>query len=128
MKVSIKSVENGVILTTNGKVFVFSDHYELGSFLINRAKDEKELSDPDKTVDLIIHGYGEGKQITCIKLIREVSGLGLKEAKDLSDAIRISGGATVLTSVPRSKALNAQRIFEQDETAGVRSSIKLHTR
>jgi ribosomal protein L7/L12 len=45
--------------------------------------------------DLILTDCGE-KKIGCIKLVREVTGLGLKEAKELSDATpsAITEGAT----------------------------------
>ena len=49
--------------------------------------------------DVILKNAGE-KKINVIKVIREITGLGLKEAKDLVD----KGGSTVKTGVSKEEA------------------------
>lgn len=42
---------------------------------------------PEKTYDVVITAQADGRKITAIKGVREVTGLGLKDAKDLVDSI-----------------------------------------
>jgi len=53
-------------------------------------------SDPDATSKLppgVLDLVRRGRKIEAIKLLRETTGLGLKEAKDVVDALQVSGGA-----------------------------------
>ena len=74
---------------------------------------------PDLKLDLFMQmltGHGGGsiiiistgsEFINCIKLIRAYSGLGLKEAKDLADLARTSGGNTARFKLLSGQSRNA---------------------
>lgn len=125
VRLSYKSVENGIILTLNGLTYVFQSPESMGDFLFEQGKNDRDHA-PIKSnrVDLIICGYGEGKQIRTIKMVRELTGLGLKESKDLTDAVKVSGGATVLHGVTKSQALEAQAFFQRDTEANIQTRIQ----
>ena len=67
--------------------------------------------------DVIVEGYGDGKKIGVIKVVRAATGLGLKEAKDLVEAIpaKVKEGL--------SKA-DAEKLKKELEEAGATVSIK----
>ena len=50
--------------------------------------------------DVILTGFADGKKIPVIKEVRAITGLGLKEAKELVEA----GGKTVKEGVPKDEA------------------------
>jgi ribosomal protein L7/L12 len=57
---------------------------------ITRSPDERlsdALEKEFKPKDVYLTSYPRDKKIACIKLIREILGLGLKDAKDLSESI-----------------------------------------
>jgi large subunit ribosomal protein L7/L12 len=60
---------------------------------------------------VVLKGFNEGKKIPVIKEVRAITGLGLKEAKELVEA----GGKTVKEAIGKEEA---QKIKEQLETAG----------
>lgn len=66
--------------------------------------------------DVILVAGGD-KKINVIKVVREVTGLGLKEAKDLVDA----GGKAVKEGVPKK---DAEEIKKKLEEAGAKVEIK----
>lgn len=66
--------------------------------------------------DVILAGVGE-KKVNVIKIVREVTGLGLKEAKDLVE----SAPAAVKEGVSKE---DAQKIQKQLEEAGAKIEIK----
>lgn len=67
--------------------------------------------------DVIVEGYGDGKKIGVIKVVRAATSLGLKEAKDLVEAIpaKVKEGL--------SKA-DAEKLKKELEEAGATVSIK----
>jgi large subunit ribosomal protein L7/L12 len=60
---------------------------------------------------IVLKGFDEGKKIPVIKEVRAITGLGLKEAKELVEA----GGKAVKEAVSKDEA---QKIRQQLETAG----------
>jgi uncharacterized protein (TIGR02996 family) len=67
------------------------------------------LAPGDTGFDLILRGYAPVQKIPVIKVIREVTGLGLKESKDLSEALP----ATILAGVSRETAEGVLRHFPE---------------
>lgn len=56
----------------------------------------------------VVQALESGEQITAIKLLRESSGLGLKEAKDLIEAYQRGGAAPVAPASTASASLPAE--------------------
>ena len=67
--------------------------------------------------DIILKGFEDGKKIPVIKEVRALTGLGLKEAKDLVEA----GGRAVKEAVSKDEAA---AIKEKIEAAGGQIEIK----
>jgi len=59
------------------------------------------------TVNVVLKAHGD-KKIDVIKLVREITGLGLKEAKDLVEA----GGKTVKEDVSKDEAAELKKKLE----------------
>lgn len=66
---------------------------------------------------VIIDGYGDGKKIGVIKVVRAATSLGLKEAKDLVEAIP----AKVKEGISKE---DAEKLKKELEEAGAQVSIK----
>jgi large subunit ribosomal protein L7/L12 len=76
---------------------------------------EKE---PEKTeFTVVLDDFDAAKKITVIKVVREITGLGLKEAKDLVEA----KGKPVKENIPKK---DAEDIKKKLEEAGAKVSIK----
>lgn len=58
--------------------------------------------------DVILEGFGD-KKIQVIKVLRELTGLGLKEAKDLVD----SSPSKIKESVDKTEAENMKKMLEE---------------
>ena len=58
---------------------------------------------------VILTGFGDGKKINTIKVVREVTSLGLKEAKDLVD----SAPKPVREGIPKDEAEALKKKFEE---------------
>lgn len=67
--------------------------------------------------DVVLTGFGDSSKISVIKVVREVTGLGLKDAKDLVEG----APKTVKTAVPEAEA---QKLKAQLEAAGGKVEIK----
>ncbi|MDV6235898.1 50S ribosomal protein L7/L12 [Leptospira ellisii] len=67
------------------------------------------------TFNVVLKGFGD-KKIEVIKLVREITGLGLKEAKDLVEA----GGKSVKEGVSKAEADDLKKKLE-----GVGAQIEL---
>jgi large subunit ribosomal protein L7/L12 len=67
--------------------------------------------------DVIVEAYGEGKKIGVIKVVRAATSLGLKEAKDLVEAIP----AKVKEGLSKE---DAEKLKKELEEAGATVSIK----
>jgi large subunit ribosomal protein L7/L12 len=73
---------------------------------------------PEKTeFDVVVEAYGEGKKIGVIKVVRAATSLGLKEAKDLVEAIP----AKVKEGLSKE---DAEKLKKELEEAGATVSIK----
>lgn len=66
--------------------------------------------------DVVLKSVGEGKTIPVIKEVRAITGLGLKEAKDL-----VTAGGTVKEAVSKDEA---KSIKEKLEAAGATVEVK----
>ncbi|HEY8375004.1 MAG TPA: ribosomal protein L7/L12, partial [Nannocystis sp.] len=83
----------------------------LGAEVEVRAQEETPVPPPAPrptaaVVDILLKDCGP-KKISVIKLIRELTYLGLKEAKDLAE----TAGSTVKSGVPRAEAEEIERRF-----------------
>ena len=67
--------------------------------------------------DVILVSFDEAKKINVIKVVREVSGLGLKEAKDLVEA----GGKAVKEGISKEDAAALKAKLEE---AGAKVEVK----
>jgi len=67
--------------------------------------------------DVVIDGYGDGKKIGVIKVVRAATSLGLKEAKDLVEAVP----AKVKEGLSKE---DAEKLKKELEEAGATVSIK----
>jgi large subunit ribosomal protein L7/L12 len=82
------------------------------------AADGGGAAAPEKTeFDVIVEAYGEGKKIGVIKVVRAATSLGLKEAKDLVEAIP----AKVKEGLSKE---DAEKLKKELEEAGATVSIK----
>ncbi len=75
------------------------------------AKEEKT------DFDVVITGYGDGKKIGVIKVVRAATSLGLKEAKDLVEAVP----AKVKEGISKE---DAEKLKKELEEAGATVEIK----
>ena len=66
---------------------------------------------------VILKEYPADKKVTVIKVIREITGLGLKEAKDLVEG----APSTVKEAIPKA---DAEAIKKKLEEAGAKAAIK----
>ena len=66
---------------------------------------------------VVLKEYPADKKVTVIKVIREITGLGLKEAKDLVEGVP----STVKESIPKA---DADAIKKKLEDAGAAAEIK----
>lgn len=127
MNISIKKVENGIVLTHKGKQFVFDNggfgREELSNFIMDEVAQDAVPSKPS-TYNLVMTSYVEGKQIPVIRSIRELTGMGLKESKDLADYVRDSGAAFIIKNVSKERAQEAQKFFSQIPDAGIVTNIE----
>jgi large subunit ribosomal protein L7/L12 len=67
---------------------------------------------------VILKSYDDGKKIPVIKEVKNITGLGLKEAKDLVEA---GGGKPIKEDIPKEEA---QKIKEKLEAVGAVVEIK----
>jgi large subunit ribosomal protein L7/L12 len=66
--------------------------------------------------DIVLKGVAEGKTIPVIKEVRAITGLGLKEAKDL-----VTAGGTIKEAVTKDEA---KALKEKLEAAGATIEVK----
>jgi large subunit ribosomal protein L7/L12 len=66
--------------------------------------------------DIVLKGVADGKTIPVIKEVRAITGLGLKEAKDL-----VTAGGTIKEAVSKE---DAKSIKEKLEAAGATIEVK----
>lgn len=87
-----------------------------GAVMVAGAADAGEAAAEKDDFDVILVSAGE-KKIAVIKEVRSITGLGLKEAKDLVDA----GGKAVKEAAPKAEA---EEIKEKLEAAGATVELK----
>lgn len=83
MNFSIRKITNGCIVKVDGAEMAFSSPRELGEFILGRI--DSPVTSLPVTLGLYLLNCPSEKKISCIKLIRELSGRGLREAKDVAD-------------------------------------------
>lgn len=89
-----------------------------GMMMVGAAAGAGESAVEEKTeFDLILENVPADKKIAILKIVRSVTGLGLKEAKDLVE----SAPKTVKASLPKGEA---DDIKKQLEEAGAKVSLK----
>lgn len=76
-----------------------------------------EAAEEKTEFDVILAGIDAAKKIGVIKVVRELTGLGLKEAKELVDG----APKPVKTAVPKDEAENMKKQLEE---AGAKVEIK----
>ena len=72
------------------------------------AAGEAGAEDEQSEFNVILTGFADGKKIPVIKEVRALTGLGLKEAKDLVEA----GGKTVKEGVSKEEAAEIKEKIE----------------
>ena len=77
----------------------------------------EEAAEEQTEFDVVLAGFAEGKKIPVIKEVRAITGLGLKEAKELVEA----GGKTLKEGVTKEEA---QGMKEKLEAAGATVEVK----
>jgi|SRR5690625_1790136 len=80
------------------------------------AGGEAEAAEEKTEFDLVLNEFGANK-VSVIKVVREITGLGLKDAKDLVDA----APKTVKEAMPKEEAEEAQKKLEE---AGAKVELK----
>ncbi|MGB3651474.1 MAG: 50S ribosomal protein L7/L12 [Rivularia sp. (in: cyanobacteria)] len=85
--------------------------------LIDLIPDENPIQNQQIEFDLILEEVPSNKKIAILKIIREITGLALKEAKDFVDYVP----QTVKTGIAIAEA---EQIKQQLEAAGAKVSLK----
>ena len=80
------------------------------------AGGEAEAAEEKTEFDLVLNEFGANK-VSVIKVVREITGLGLKDAKDLVDG----APKTVKEAMPKEEAEEAQKKLEE---AGAKVELK----
>jgi len=76
-----------------------------------------EAEDEQSEFNVILTGFGEGKKISVIKEVRSITGIGLKEAKEMVEA----DDSVVKEAVPKEEAAS---IKEKLTAAGATVEVK----
>ncbi|HUV08904.1 MAG TPA: 50S ribosomal protein L7/L12 [Spirochaetia bacterium] len=100
----VKAMEEKFGVTAAATVAVSAVPAAGGPAGVEAAEEQTEFS-------VILKGFAEGKKIPVIKEVRALTGLGLKEAKDLVEA----GGKSVKEGISKEEA---QKAKEKLEAAG----------
>jgi large subunit ribosomal protein L7/L12 len=69
---------------------------------------------------VMLEGYDDAKKINVIKVVRELTGLGLKEAKELVEASK-TGPKPVKENIPKD---DAEKMRKQLEDGGAKVKVK----
>lgn len=75
----------------------------------NSIKQEKEQEEEKTEFDVIIESVQTAKRLTVIKVIRTITSLGLKEAKDLIESLP----KTVTQGLSKEKAEEIKKLLEE---------------
>ena len=104
MDMKVEQLANGImvlVVAEDGKqeTLVFNDAGDAGDWFRSNFKfgmaPKRDLGNGGYT--LFLKDVRSDKVITNIKLVRELTGLGLKEAKDVVDASRATGEALLMS-------------------------------
>jgi len=76
-----------------------------------------EVEDEQTEFDVVLTGFGEGKKISVIKEVRSLTGIGLKEAKEMVEA----GNSVVKGGVAKEEAASVK---EKLTAAGATVEVK----
>ncbi len=118
----IKQIDELTVLELNNLVKALEDHYGVSAAAAAVAAPSGGGAAPAAAVeektefDVVLKAAGD-KKINVIKAVREVTSLGLKEAKDLVE----SAPATVKEGVSKEEAESIKKKFEE---AGATIEIK----
>jgi large subunit ribosomal protein L7/L12 len=118
----IKQIDELTVLELNSLVKALEDHYGVSAAAAAVAAPSGGGAAPAAAVeektefDVVLKAAGD-KKINVIKAVREVTSLGLKEAKDLVE----SAPATVKEAVSKDEAESIKKKFEE---AGATIEIK----
>ncbi|MBB4933002.1 hypothetical protein F4561_003822 [Lipingzhangella halophila] len=69
----------------------------------------------------------QGKQVMAVKALRKHTGLGLKEAKDVTDAVRAGHPVPIMPSTSMSLADRARELRRQDRIADAIQHVATET-
>src|SRR5207253_8344799 len=111
----IKAVELKEYLKTRYKIEPAAGGVMMAGPAAAAGPAEKPAEKTEFTV--VLDDFDPAKKITVIKVVREITGLGLKEAKDLVEA----KGKPVKENIPKA---DAEKIKKQLEDGGAKVSIK----
>ena len=81
------------------------------------AGGDAEAAEEQTEFDVILKGFADGKKIPVIKVVRAITGLGLKEAKELVEA----GDKTLKEAVSKEESASLK---EKLEEAGATVEVK----
>ena len=119
----IKQIDELTVLELNNLVKALEDHYGVSAAAAVAAAPAAgggaaaaAVVEEKTEFDVVLKAAGE-KKINVIKAVREVTSLGLKEAKDLGE----SAPATVKEAVSKDEAESIKKKFEE---AGATIEIK----
>ena len=118
----IQQIDEMTVLELNGLVKALEDHYGVSAaaaavaVAAPGAGAAAAVVEEKTEFDVVLKAAGE-KKINVIKAVREVTSLGLKEAKDLVE----SAPATVKEAVSKDEAAAIKKKFEE---AGATVEIK----
>jgi len=118
----IKQIDQLTVLELNGLVKALEDHYGVSAAAAVAAAPAAgggaaaPVVEEKTEFDVVLKAAGD-KKINVIKAVREVTSLGLKEAKDLVE----SAPATVKEAVSKDEAESIKKKFEE---AGATIEIK----
>lgn len=76
---------------------------------LNTVKAEEKISEEKTEFNVIIKDVPAAKRITVIKVVRSLTSLGLKEAKDLIESVP----KQILDSVSKEKAEESKKLLEE---------------
>ena len=118
----IQQIDEMTVLDLNNLVKALEEHYGVSAaaaavpMAAAGGGGEAAAAEEQTEFDLILTSFGD-KKINVIKVVREVTSLGLKEAKDLVE----SAPAPVKEGVSKDEAEEAKKKFEE---AGAQVEIK----
>jgi large subunit ribosomal protein L7/L12 len=107
----VKAMEEKFGVTASAPVAVVAGGAQATGAAASAEEEKTEFS-------VILKSYDEGKKIPVIKEVKNITGLGLKEAKDLVEA---GGGKAIKEDIPKEEAL---KIKEKLEAVGAVVEIK----